>query len=69
MSLPGRYVIRWEYVSLVEGWRAAHASLAQAVQAAGTGIHNAAEIATYAHERAAWADCMRRCSPFLGQAA
>lgn len=67
--MPGRFVISLEYRQLVEGWQAAQAALLQAVQAGGTGIHNAAEIAMYAHERAAWADCMRRCSPFLGQAA
>lgn len=63
------FVIRWEYGQVVEGWQAAQAALLQAVQAAGTGIHNAAEIATYAHERAQWAAVMDRCPVFLGQAA
>lgn len=69
MSRPQRFVISLEYGRLVEGWQAAHTALSQAIQAAGTGIQNAAEIATYAHERALWASCMRRCPVFLGNAA
>lgn len=64
-----RFVISLDYGRLFEGWQSAHAALLQAVQAAGTGIHNAAEIATYAHERAEWEAVMRRCPVFLGNAA
>ena len=69
MIAPGRYVISYDYGQLVEGWQAAQDALAQAVQAAGTGICNAHEIATYAHERAQWAACMSRCPVFLANAA
>ena len=64
-----RYVISLAYGRLVEGWQAAHTALSQAIQAAGTCIHNAHEIATYAHERDQWAACMARCPVFLGNAA
>lgn len=65
----GRFVINSTYGQLVEGWQAAQAALLQAVQAAGTGIHNAAEIATYAHDRAEFESVIRRCPVFLGDAA
>lgn len=64
-----RFVISYTYGRLVEGWQAAQIALSQAIQAAGTGIHNAHEIATYAHERELWAECQRRCPVFLGKAA
>lgn len=69
MIAPGRYVISHDYGQLVEGWQAAQDALSQSIQAAGTGMQNAAEIATYVHERAQWAACMSRCPVFLACAA
>ncbi|WP_028839689.1 hypothetical protein [Thermomonas fusca] len=64
-----RFVISYEYGQLVEGYNAASDALRWERLNAGTGLHNAHVIATFAAEASEWQAAMRRCPVFLGQAA
>ena len=67
--MPGRFVISSEYGQLIEGYNAASEALRWERLNAGTGLHNAHVVATFAAEASEWQAAMRRCPVFLGHAA